>query len=70
MRLLLKSVLALTVCVVISSAWIWVQQATAKRSLAVRHDPLKSSPAIDHVAKGDKLTLIGTTAVPAVLASC
>lgn len=43
-------------------ACIWAQQATAKRNLIVRRDPTKSSPVVDHVVKGDKLTLIETIA--------
>jgi len=40
---------------------LWTQEATAKRNLVVRRDPLKSSPAVDHLAKDDRLTLLGTT---------
>ena len=38
------------------------QEATAKRSLVIRHDPSRSSPILAHVAKGDPLTLVQTTA--------
>jgi hypothetical protein len=41
---------------------MWAQEATAKRSLVVRRDPSKSSPAIDHVVKDDRLTLVRKTA--------
>lgn len=59
----LRRVLALgIVFLVFCSASVWAQQATAKRNLVVRRDPSKSSPAIDHVAKDDRLTLIQTTA--------
>ncbi|MGD1082189.1 MAG: SH3 domain-containing protein [Candidatus Sulfotelmatobacter sp.] len=47
---------------VFCSAFMLGQQATAKRSLVVRRDPSRSSPAIDHVAKDDRLTLIAATA--------
>jgi SH3 domain-containing protein len=43
------------------SACLIAQEATAKRNLVVRRDPSKSSPAIDHVVKDDRLTLIQTT---------
>jgi len=43
-------------------ACTWAQQATARRNFVVRRDPSKSSPAVDHAVKGDKLTLIETNA--------
>lgn len=47
---------------VFCSACMWAQQATAKRTLVVRRDPSRSSPAVDHVVKGDRLTLLRKTA--------
>ena len=47
---------------VFCSACLWAQQGTAKRSLVVRRDPSRSSPAVDHLSKGDRLTLIQATA--------
>jgi hypothetical protein len=44
------------------SACTWAQEATAKRNLVVRRDPLKSSPILDRVAKDDRLMLLRATA--------
>jgi len=44
------------------SGCLWAQEATAKRSLAVRRDPSKSSPIVDHVAKDERLLRLGATA--------
>lgn len=44
------------------AAFTCAQQATAKRSLVLRRDPSKSSPAIGQVVKDDRLMLVRSTA--------
>lgn len=44
------------------SGGVRAQEATAKRNLVVRRDPSKSSPILDHVAKGDRLVLLQAAA--------
>jgi uncharacterized protein YgiM (DUF1202 family) len=50
------------VLLILLSTNVWAQQAAAKRNLVVRRDPSKSSPALDHVAKDDRLTLVSGSA--------
>src|SRR5262249_17424085 len=40
------------------SSSIWAQQATASHNVILRRDPSTSSPAIEHVQKGARLTLV------------
>ena len=46
--------LFLGLCAGISSA----QQATVKRAVVLRRDPVKTAPVIEHLAKGDRLVLV------------
>lgn len=62
MKTILREVMLWGLFLVLCAACMWAQEATAKRNLVVRRDPSKSSPAIDHVAKDDRLTLIQTNA--------
>jgi hypothetical protein len=62
MKPILNKVMLGIVFLVSCTACIWAQEATAKRNLVLRRDPSKSSPAIDHVVKDDRLTLVGTKA--------
>lgn len=62
MKAILRRLVVAILFLVFCSGCVWAQEATAKRNLVVRRDPLKSSPTIDHVAKGDRLTLVRTTA--------
>lgn len=62
MKTTLRSLALGTLFLVSCSTCMWAQQATAKRSLVVRRDPSKSSPAVDHLAKDERLTLIETAA--------
>jgi hypothetical protein len=50
------------VFLILLSSSVWAQQAAAKRNLVVRRDPSKSSPALDHVAKDDRVTLLSGSA--------
>jgi hypothetical protein len=59
LRRLAIGVLFLVAC----SSCVWAQEATATRNLVVRSGPSKTSPAIDHVAKDDRLTLVRKTPV-------
>ncbi|MBZ5685379.1 MAG: SH3 domain-containing protein [Acidobacteriia bacterium] len=58
MKTILREVVLWGLVLVSCAACMWAQEATAKRNLVVRRDPSKSSPAIDHVAKDDRLTLV------------
>ena len=54
--------IALGILLLVSCSGVRAQEATAKRNLVVRHDPLKSSPILAHVAKDAPLMLVQTTA--------
>lgn len=62
MKTILRVVMLWALVLVSCAACMWAQEATAKRNLVVRRDPSKSSPAIDHVAKDERLTLVRNTA--------
>jgi len=40
------------------SSSAWSQQATANHNVVLRRDPSTSSPAVEHLQKGDRLTLV------------
>ena len=61
MKATLKILAVAILFFVCSSACIWAQEATAKRSLVVRRDPSRSSPIVEHLAQGDRLTLLQTS---------
>ena len=46
---------------VICSSSVWAQQATANRNVILRRDPSTSSPALEHLSKGARLTLVDVT---------
>ena len=54
--------IALGILLLVSCRAAQAQEATAKRNLVVRHDPLKTSPILARVAKDDPLTLVQATA--------
>lgn len=62
MKTILRVVMLWALVLVSCAACMWAQEATAKRNLVVRRDPSKSSPAVDHVAKDDRLTLLQANA--------
>lgn len=62
MKTILREVMRWGLFLVACASCVWAQEATAKRNLVVRRDPLRSSPAIDHVVKDDRLTLIQANA--------
>ena len=41
---------------------LWPQQATTTRNIILRRDPSTSSPVLDHLSKGARLTLVDATA--------
>ena len=51
--------------IAVLAAWpgsAWAQQATTTRNVNLRRDPTTKSPVLDHLTKGDRLTLVDTTA--------
>src|SRR5215472_14289519 len=45
----------------VCSSSAWAQQATANHNVVLRRDPSTSSPALEHLEKGARLTLIDAT---------
>src|SRR5215472_12479964 len=43
---------------VVCSSSVWAQQATANRNVILRRDPSTSSPALEHLPNGARLTLV------------
>ena len=43
---------------VVYSSSLWAQQATVSRNVVLRRDPSTSSPALEHLHKGARLTLV------------
>lgn len=62
MKAILRACAVMLLLLISCSACVWAQEAIAKRNLVVRRDPSKSSPAIDHVTKDDRLTLADAAA--------
>src|SRR5229473_6173897 len=40
---------------------VWAQQATTNRNVILRRDPATASPALEHLLKGARLTLVDAT---------
>ncbi len=41
---------------------VWAQQAATNRNVILRRDPATTSPALEHLAKGDRLMLVDANA--------
>ena len=55
------SLLAVVFVFVVFPSSIWAQQASTNHYVILRRDPTPSSPALEHLAKGARLTLVDAT---------
>ena len=62
MRIAFRSIAMGVLLLAIGPSITWAQNATAKRAIVLRRDPSTTSPIIAHLAKGDRLMLVQTTA--------
>src|SRR5713226_5959608 len=62
MRITLRRIAMWILLLGLCPSFTWAQQATTKRAVVLRRDPSKSAPIIAHLAKGDRLMLVQTTA--------
>ena len=62
MRITLRRTVLWILLLGLCPGFTWAQQAATKRAVVLRRDPSKSAPIIAHLAKGDRLMLVQTTA--------
>lgn len=62
MRITLRQTAMCILLLGLCPSFVWAQQASTNRAVVLRRDPSKSAPIIAHLAKGDRLMLVQTTA--------
>jgi len=58
MRIALRRIALSLLLSVMCSSWVWAQQSTANHNVILRRDPSTASPALEHLQKGARLTLV------------
>jgi len=61
MRMVFPPIFRLLVLSFCCCTCVWAQEATANHNVILRRDPTTSSPALEHLPKGARLTLIDAT---------
>jgi hypothetical protein len=61
MRMVFPPIFRLLVLSFCCCTCVWAQEATANHNVVLRRDPTTSSPALEHLLKGARLTLIDAT---------
>lgn len=62
MRTTLRRVALSVLLSFVCTSSVWGQQATTNRNVILRRDPLTSSPALEHLPKGSRITLVDANA--------
>src|SRR5437660_620755 len=62
MRIAFKRVATWILLLACGPGITWAQNATTKRAVGLRRDPSTTAPVVAHLAKGDRLMLVQTTA--------